>query len=133
MVEFRDDGVNPPWLMEVNGRFWNSLELAIQSGVDFPRLWLKVLNNQAVPPIDDYRTDVVLRWVWGDMKRLMYVLAGRPRGYTGVFPSFRQGLREVFGPQPPGTRPEVWQRDDPWPAVAEWVQGAREVLALAHR
>src|SRR5256885_8513392 len=29
MVEFRDDAVEPPWLMEVNGRFWGSLQLSI--------------------------------------------------------------------------------------------------------
>src|SRR2546423_11510221 len=27
MLEFRDDGVEPPWLMEVNGRVWGSLQL----------------------------------------------------------------------------------------------------------
>ena len=31
MVEFRDDGVHPPWLMEVNGRFWGSLQLSIDA------------------------------------------------------------------------------------------------------
>ena len=129
MVEFRDDGIRPPWLMEVNGRFWNSLELAIQAGVDFPRLWLDVLNGRSVEAIESYRTDVTLRWLWGDAKRMMFVLAGRPRGYTDFFPSPRQGLRELLGPQPPGTRAEIWQRDDPWPAVAEWIQGAREVLS----
>jgi hypothetical protein len=36
MVEFKDDGVNPPCLMEINGRFWGSLQLAIDAGVDFP-------------------------------------------------------------------------------------------------
>ena len=131
MVEYRDDGVSDPSLMEVNGRFWTSLELAIQAGVDFPRLWLDVLNNRPVQPNASYRTDVTLRWVWGDMKRLMYVMAGRPSGYTGAFPSRPQGVREVFGRQPAGTRAEIWQRDDPWPAVGEWVQGAREVLSVS--
>lgn len=133
MVEFRDDGMNPPWLMEVNGRFWTSLELAIQAGVDFPRLWLEILRERPVQPVETYRTDVTLRWLWGDMRRLLYVLAGRPRGYAGDFPSLAQGVREVFGPQPPGTRAEVWQRDDPWPALAEWFQGARELLSIPGR
>src|SRR6185312_113515 len=29
MVEFRDDGCSPPALMEVNGRFWGSTQLAV--------------------------------------------------------------------------------------------------------
>lgn len=133
MVEFRDDGINPPSLMEINGRFWTSLELAIQAGVDFPRLWLEVLNGRPVQSVEAYRADVTLRWIWGDMRRLLYVLAGRPRGYTGAFPTLPQGLREIFGPQPPGTRAEIFQRDDPWPAVAEWFQGARELISIGRR
>ena len=35
MVEFRVDGENI-YLMEVNTRFWGSLQLAVDSGVDFP-------------------------------------------------------------------------------------------------
>lgn len=132
MVEFRDDGVHPPWLMEVNGRFWGSLELAVQSGVDFPRMWLDILAEQQVSFEQDYRTDVTLRWLWGDAKRLMYVMAGRPPGYSDSFPTRTQGLREVFGRQPKGTKTEIWRRDDPWPAVAEWVQGFREVLVRHH-
>jgi predicted ATP-grasp superfamily ATP-dependent carboligase len=131
MVEFRDDGIHPPWLMEINGRFWTSLELAIQAGVDFPRLWLEILAERPVETISVYRTDVTLRWLWGDMKHLMFVLAGRPRGYTGPFPSLGRSLRDVLGPQPPGTRAEIWQRADPWPALAEWLQGAREILSTA--
>jgi predicted ATP-grasp superfamily ATP-dependent carboligase len=39
MVEFkRDAATGKPFLMEVNGRFWGSLQLAIDAGVDFPRL-----------------------------------------------------------------------------------------------
>jgi len=117
--------------MEVNGRFWTSLELAIQSGVDFPRLWLEVLSNRPVEPVSVYRTGITLRWVWGDMRRLLYLLAGRPRGYTGHFPTLSEGAREIFGAQPPGTKAEIYQRDDPWPAIAEWLQGARELMSAA--
>ena len=37
MVEFkRDERDDTPRLMEINGRFWGSLQLAIDAGVDFP-------------------------------------------------------------------------------------------------
>ena len=43
MVEFkRDDRDGQLRLMEINGRFWGSLELAIAAGVDFPSLALDV-------------------------------------------------------------------------------------------
>jgi len=131
MVEFRDDGTQDPCLMEVNGRFWGSLQLAIDAGVDFPRLWLAVLAGETVGQAPGYREDVVLRWLWGDVKRMLYIVAGRPAGYPGTYPTIRQGLRELLGAQPPGTRLEAWDRRDPWPALGEWVQGLRELLARA--
>lgn len=126
MVEFRDDGISDPWLMEVNGRFWGSLQLAIAAGVDFPRLWVDLLRNGHVDPAPDYEEGVTLRWLWGDVKRLVTIARGRPPGYRGVFPTFADGVREIFGAQPRGTRSEMWQSTDPWPALGEWIQGACE-------
>src|SRR5213076_2826759 len=80
MVEFRDDGAGEPCLMEVNGRFWGSLALAIASGVDFPNLWVKLLCGERVDPPARYETGVTLRWLCGDVKRLCYILAGPPPG-----------------------------------------------------
>ncbi len=131
MVEFRDEGQGEPWLMEVNGRFWNSLELAIRAGADFPRWWLALVRGQPVPPPQGYIEGVTLRWLWGDFKRLLYILEGPPPGYPGAYPSVLQGLRELFGPQPPGTRSDTWDARDPWPALGEWVHGARVLLTRA--
>ena len=39
MMEYKQDRrTGTPLLMEVNGRFWGSLQLAIDAGVDFPYL-----------------------------------------------------------------------------------------------
>ena len=131
MVEFRDDPGEEPCLMEVNGRFWNSLQLAIAAGVDFPRLWLAILRGERVdgPPV--YQDGVTVRWLWGDVKRLLYILGGPPAGFAGVYPSRWQGLRDLLGPQSPGCQVEIWQRSDPWPALGEWTQAAREIWAQA--
>ena len=128
MVEFRDDGAGPPCLMEVNGRFWGSLQLAIDAGVDFPALWLRILSGDTIAPTSGYREGVTVRWLWGDMKRFLYILEGPPPGYPGRYPTRWEGLRELFGSQPAGTRLEVWNRTDPWPAVGEWMEGFRDLL-----
>ncbi|MBI4421935.1 MAG: ATP-grasp domain-containing protein [Gemmatimonadetes bacterium] len=128
MVEFRDDGVDPPCLIEVNGRFWGSLALAVRAGVDFPRLWLALLTGRSLEPVAGFRVGVTLRWLWGDAKHLMAVLAGPPRGYPGLYPTRAQGLKEILGPQPPGTSLETWEPDDYWPGIGEWVQGAVELI-----
>lgn len=36
MVEFKDDADGTPHVLEVNPKFWGSLDLAIQSGLNFP-------------------------------------------------------------------------------------------------
>lgn len=128
MVEFRDDGLGEPVLMEVNGRFWGSLQLAIEAGVDFPALWLRILGGEQVQVPCEYRDGVVVRWLWGDFKRFLYILRGPPTGYPGAFPTWREGLGELFGPQPPGTRMEAWDVNDRWPAVGEWVGGIDELV-----
>jgi predicted ATP-grasp superfamily ATP-dependent carboligase len=131
MLEFRDDGVTSPWLMEVNGRFWGSLQLAIAAGVDLPLLWVRILTQQPIAAPSGFRPDVTLRWLWGDMKRLLFIAAGPPTGFPGPYPRLWQGLREVFGPQPAGTHSETWDVHDPWPALAEWVQGLAELVSVS--
>lgn len=128
MIEFKDDGVSPPCLMEINGRFWGSLQLAIDAGVDFPLMWVSILNGQPVEPVTAYQNGLTLRWLLGDVKRFLWILSGSPRGYTDRYPTIRQGIIELFGPQPSGTRLESWRITDPWPAVGEWVGGVSEFV-----
>jgi predicted ATP-grasp superfamily ATP-dependent carboligase len=128
MVEFKDDGQAEPCLMEVNGRFWGSLQLAVDAGVDFPLLWISILQNQPLPPTDKYEEGVALRWLWGDIKRVAWIMRGVPAGYTGAFPSIRDGLRDLLGRQPPRTRLEAWRAQDPLPAIGELFGGLKEFV-----
>ena len=52
MVEYKwNPEIDEKYLMEVNGRFWGSLPLAIHSGVDFPRLLFdSIVNRRKVSP-----------------------------------------------------------------------------------
>lgn len=127
MVEFRDDGVHAPWFLEVNGRFWGSLDLAIAAGIDFPTLWVRLLLGEQVDESQGYREGVTVRWLWGDVKRFLYILRGRPSGFPGPYPTRLQGLRELVGRQPAGTRSETWDARDPLPALGELVGGLREL------
>jgi predicted ATP-grasp superfamily ATP-dependent carboligase len=133
MLEFRDDGRHDPWLIEVNGRFWGSLQLAVAAGVDFPLWWIQLLLGETPGPAAGYRVGVTVRWLWGDVKRLLHVMTGPPPGYPRPYPTAWQGVREFFGRQPPGTRFEAWDRADPLPAVAELVQGLGELVPKVGR
>jgi predicted ATP-grasp superfamily ATP-dependent carboligase len=69
MVEFRvDPRDSVPKLMEINPRFWGSLQLSILSGVDFPYLLYKLVTDGHIEPDMDYKTGVKCRWLLpGDM------------------------------------------------------------------
>ena len=59
---------NKPVLMEINPRFWGSLQLAISSGVDFPLLYHKAALKLDIQPVLDYPSGKLCRWFWpGDI------------------------------------------------------------------
>ncbi|WP_019531050.1 ATP-grasp domain-containing protein [Dasania marina] len=73
MVEFKIAKDGTPYIMEVNTRFWGSLQLAIDSGVEFPYLLYATNTNNTYPaPIQI--TGTTLRWVLGDLDNLAIVL-----------------------------------------------------------
>src|SRR5436190_9563974 len=47
---------------------------SIAAGRDFPRLWIEILTAKPVQPPAAYREGVTLRWLWGDVKRLLHIL-----------------------------------------------------------
>jgi len=72
MVEFKRDAITGiAYLMEVNGRFWGSLQLAIDAGIDFPALLVRAAagESQSAPP--GYRVGARSRWWWGDVDHLL--------------------------------------------------------------
>lgn len=74
MVEFKVAFDGTPYLMEVNGRFWGSLQLAIDAGVDFPWLLYQLATGREVDKVDGYATGVKCRWLVGDLVSLCKVL-----------------------------------------------------------
>lgn len=78
MVEFKRDARDGiPRLMEINGRFWGSLQLAIDAGVDFPAMLIRMLDDKSMPAVSGYRTGVRSRWFWGDLDALLMLLMKR--------------------------------------------------------
>ena len=72
MVECKRDLESGDWrVIEINGRFWGSLQLAIDAGVDFPAILADAVAGvpQSVP--QPWRAGVRSRWEWGDMDHLL--------------------------------------------------------------
>lgn len=63
MVEFkRDDRDGLFKLMEINPKFWGSLDLSIASGVNFPVLLANMALHGDIEPVFRYDTGVTFRW-----------------------------------------------------------------------
>ena len=123
MVEFKRDARDGALrLMEINGRFWGSLQLAIDAGVDFPALLLDVAKGMAPARVPSYRSGARSRWLAGDLDALLLtLLKGRnqlklPAGHPGKLLSLWNFLH-LWGRD---TRYEVERWDDLRPAALEW-------------
>jgi predicted ATP-grasp superfamily ATP-dependent carboligase len=93
-VEFRVDSRDfTPKLMEINGRFWGSVELAITSGIDFPYLLYRLEVDGDVNPVFSYRAGIKRRWLQGDLGRLFTLLTNKnaPRNIE-----YKEKWREIL-------------------------------------
>jgi predicted ATP-grasp superfamily ATP-dependent carboligase len=120
MVEFRVRPDGTPVFMEVNGRFWNSLALAIYAGVDFPSLLARMAEKGDVPSVAGYREGVRCRWLVGDFRHLLEVWRGAPRGFPGRYPD-RLGTLLKFLVPVPGTFHDNFVLADPLPELGDWL------------
>ncbi|MEF8848445.1 MAG: ATP-grasp domain-containing protein [Candidatus Thermoplasmatota archaeon] len=73
MVEFKKDFQDGKFkLIEINPKFWGSLDLSIESGVNFPYLACKMCIERDIEQVFDYQKNVIFRWLLPDFK---YALA----------------------------------------------------------
>jgi predicted ATP-grasp superfamily ATP-dependent carboligase len=122
MVEFKRDGRDGvAKLLEINGRFWGSLQLAVDAGVDFPYLLYRLALDGDVDPVFSYRVGIRLRWWLGDLDRLILKLREKARPARPM-----EAIQEFL--RPVGARAEVYRRDDPAPAITELAQYSQDVF-----
>jgi predicted ATP-grasp superfamily ATP-dependent carboligase len=125
MVEYkRDSATGQPYLMEVNGRFWGSLQLAIDSGVDFPRILVACALGEQTQAMPAYRVGVRSRWWWGHIDHLV---ARVRRSGADPLPSNTRSARRtlgdlLLGPLRRDDHEEVLRWTDPRPFLNETIR-----------
>jgi predicted ATP-grasp superfamily ATP-dependent carboligase len=119
MVEYKSDAGRAV-LMEINGRPWGSMQLALASGVDYPRYvvdwWLKRLEP---PNAVDFKTGIVCRRMAGELTHLENLRHGPPSEWPIPYPNFWASLAKMAVPWYPGVRYDDLAFADPRPGVAE--------------
>jgi predicted ATP-grasp superfamily ATP-dependent carboligase len=123
MVEFkRDQRDGKAKLMEINGRFWGSLQLAIVCGVDFPALLLDYLQGEKpLAPVANYLVGHKLKWFFGTLDHLLIRLRSSRQGLNlpPDAPSKGRALAEFLSVWERNASFDVFDRDDIWPFLFE--------------
>lgn len=105
MVEFKKDLRDGKFkLMEINPRFWGSLPLSIESGVDFPYLLFKVARGEDFEPVMKYKLGVKLRFLCLDFFSAKDSLLNNKLSSLGSF------LKDILDPR---IKDGIFSLDDP--------------------
>ena len=133
MFEFKRHAGGQPVLMEVNGRFWGSLALAIHAGVDFPRLMYESMVLGRTARVFDYRVPLYVRHTVRDLSWLYSNAraAGGRRELIRVPASqlAREALNFPLGRE----RFDLESPSDPVPALMGWIDLARDLAGGVRR
>jgi len=132
MLEYKEDAsTGNRFLLEVNGRFWGSLQLAVDAGVDFPYLCCQLALGRPPDAPPAYRVGVRNRWFIGDLDHLLSRLchADRDLCLPDGAPSRWRTLLDFLKCTRPGVHDQVARHEDPGPFLYELRRYARNASA----
>jgi len=115
--------------MEVNGRFWGSLQLAVDAGVDFPFLACELAQGRRASGPSPYRIGIRSRWRLSDLDHLLLRLLKTDAALhlPPGSPSRAAAIAAFFGLGGGEDRDEINRLDDIVPC---WREARRYVSAL---
>ncbi len=134
MVEFKETVGGTLFLMEINPRFWGSLQLAIDAGADFPRFLLELFQSRTPlrgPELDSFKRELSpyvrglrLRWSLGTVDHALSLLRHSPiQAFASIFRrnslQFLSSKRTTF---------ETFRRADPAPFFFELLVYLRDEI-----
>jgi predicted ATP-grasp superfamily ATP-dependent carboligase len=122
MVEFKHNRANGQIkLLEVNGRYWGTIPLAVLAGVDFPFYEWQIAHGQEPIVPSRYRIGIRTRWIAGDLERL-HKLFWEPEKVTIPKPSRLNEFLRFFAHFRFSAHMVPWSIRDPLPALIELIQ-----------
>jgi predicted ATP-grasp superfamily ATP-dependent carboligase len=131
MVEFKlDERDNRPKIMEINTRFWGSLQLAIDSGIDFPYMLYRMIIDGDIHDKLDYKVGVQSRWEMGDVDHLLARLFKSdkalrlPKNFPGRFKTMYEFMKFYKS----NMKYEVFRLSDPGPFFHEFAVWLKDLL-----
>lgn len=127
MVEFKYAPATGAFrLMEVNGRFWGSLPLAIAAGANFPLMLHELMTTGRVCAHAPARPGVVCRQLARDIDWLEHVLRRAAPPQLVRLPGRAEVLRDCLLVFSPRHHFDVQSLRDPWPGMVDLWRIARK-------
>lgn len=130
MIEFRGEG-SAARLMEMNGRIWGSIPLAVHSGMDFPAKMMRLLLEEETPITDfaaiDQNYEVGCRAYNPDLLAVWFGSVFRSNSHNVPVPTRSDMLsmaKLAFA-----AKSDLADADDPEPARGTLNRIARKILA----
>jgi len=134
MVEFkRDMRDGKAKLMEINGRFWGTLQLAVSSGIDFPALCLDYYLGRKPDEIQSaYAIGYQMKWHLGILDHMIIRIRKCDRAtiLPPECPTIWKVAGELLKPFNGKTSFDVYVADDIRPFVSELKEYTRNLLRL---
>ncbi len=119
MVEFKYDRASrTAALMEVNGRYWGSVAVAIHAGVNLPLYHWQLEHGEKPCTPANYRIGVRMRWMAGDLQRLHELLTESKSGKDPCNSRWRM-LYDFVVDFRPSTQDMLLSLTDPLPGLLE--------------
>jgi protein-tyrosine-phosphatase/predicted ATP-grasp superfamily ATP-dependent carboligase len=120
MVEFKRNPATGDYrLIEVNGRFWGSLPLAVAAGADFPAMLHQLMTTGDVGSWPAARAGTVARQLARDIDWIEQVLRRQAPTRLVRIPPLREVLRDTLLVFSPRHHFDVQSWSDPWPGLVD--------------
>ncbi len=120
MVEFKWEPASGAFsLMEINGRFWGSLPLAVAAGADFPAMLYELMIEGRVRERPPYRTGIYCRKLSSDIYWHEQILRRDAPAGLVEFPDGARLARDLFKIVSPRHHFDVQQWRDPLPGLVD--------------
>lgn len=141
MVEFKyQPNTGLFCLMEINGRFWGSLPLAIAAGADFPSMLYSLYSTGKIDSIAPAKTGILCRNLRRDLDWLEHVLRKAAPPTLVTLPSIPQIFKEQSLVLSPRHHFDIQTLNDPkpgfidlWRIASDQWQRIKKVAVARHR
>jgi predicted ATP-grasp superfamily ATP-dependent carboligase len=105
-LQFVHQQGSQPLLVDLNGRFYGSMALAVAAGLNFPAAWAALATGRPLPPLGTAHGGLRYQWLEGDLRRAWVERRG------GLLRDISGCLRFARG-----AKHSIWSVRDPKPSL----------------